>query len=231
MQSRRLFTKAMQQQEIAIVKDQNSLTIDYDCLEPPFFLDKSVFISLALGILVGRTLFYGFTKNRLTIPSIAEDIFIALIFYLVFSLGNWGKHRIKKLKPSDGQNTIQFAESSRNIALGFFINTVHQYTGAKNEKYLMPMFEDVLEVLTKENTKYVGDSERNLLRILAKRRSIQQKYPNVMQGIINGLYYLHTDEDRKTLQALATEKPRKKNESWIPQAAQQCLDTWHDKYW
>jgi hypothetical protein len=219
-------------------QEEQSITIDLSKLkESPFVfslnvrtIDIAIFclilpiiFTIALFIFSGKE--WIFSKLSVTITVIPTVIIPFLIL----------RTTLKKLEPSfqtfQTLQTRTFPRTQIASHLKFFIDIVSQNTGRKNEAYLMPIFQEVLEQVVCEDTVTLDPKEIRNLQNLAQRRSIRRDYPEVIQAIIAVLHKLHTEETRLFLQGLAEEKPKDTKEAWIPKAAQQCLDKWHDKFW
>jgi hypothetical protein len=95
---------------------------------------------------------------------------------------------------------------------------------------LLPLLEtltkDDVQMLWFGNNKYFHENQQDSLQRLAIHPRIRREFPELMQAIIAALYTFHTAKNKEFLEKMAKEKPRRKEEQWIPKAAQSCLNAW-----
>jgi hypothetical protein len=98
-------------------------------------------------------------------------------------------------------------------------------TKDKNEQSVIYLkVQRLLESMTKQDTIYFSAKYEKYLCALTKKQHVRREYPELMQAVIIALYTLYTEETKNTLKKLASEKPRRHEEQWIPKAAQSCLE-------
>jgi hypothetical protein len=235
------YSSMMQQQkqqdtETEGIQEEQSITIDLSKLKGSLFtfdflstrtidiaiLCSSLFFIFGIVHFIYLGKHWDFSKILTTMGAI-PTVIIPLLIVRKF---------IKELDPSfQNMQTRKFSREHIASHLTFFIDLAYQNTGKRNEMYLMPIFQEVLGQALRAEKLSISTEDTQKLKHLAQRHSLRRDYPEVMQGIITLLHKLHTNEVRLFLQTLAEEKPRDKKEEWISQAAQQCLDRWHDKFW